>query len=140
VLCVLKPLLLLLPCFGCSARWHPPVRQISPSQKASNERKFYPVLADQHYTYLLRQLFEIRSGKRRNAKPGMVKMINGYSDTDIAAIADYMSRLKMPERPSIGRSRPTLNGMAHALLDNEQRALEHTSHVGEKEKDHGNRM
>lgn len=64
-----------------------------------NERKFYPVLAGQHYTYLLRQLFEIRSGKRRNAKPGMVKMINGYSDTDIAAVADYMSRLKMPERP-----------------------------------------
>lgn len=63
-----------------------------------DERKFYPVLAGQHYSYLLRQALEIRDGKRRNADPHMVKVIKDYSDTDIGAVADYMSRLVMPER------------------------------------------
>ena len=33
-----------------------------------NKEKFYPVIAGQHYKYLLRQMTEIRDGKRRNAK------------------------------------------------------------------------
>lgn len=59
--------------------------------------KFFPVLAGQHYKYLLRQATEIRDGKRRNANPDMVKVIKPYSDKEIDAIVDYMSRLKMPE-------------------------------------------
>ncbi|MEW5741661.1 MAG: c-type cytochrome [Myxococcota bacterium] len=58
--------------------------------------KFYPVLAGQHYKYMLRQATEIRDGKRRNANPDMVKVIKTYSDKDIDAIVDYMSRLEMP--------------------------------------------
>jgi cytochrome c553 len=63
-----------------------------------SERKFYPVLAGQHYTYLLRQALEIRDGKRRNADPHMVRVIKDYSNADIGAVVDYMSRLTMPER------------------------------------------
>jgi cytochrome c553 len=59
-------------------------------------KKFYPVLAGQHYKYMLRQGEEIRDGKRRNANPDMVKVIKPYSDADIEAITDYMSRLTMP--------------------------------------------
>lgn len=60
--------------------------------------KFFPVLAGQHYKYLLRQATEIRDGKRRNANPDMVKVIKTYSDKEIDAIVDYMSRLQMPEK------------------------------------------
>lgn len=60
--------------------------------------KYYPVLAGQHYKYMLRQATEIRDGKRRNANPDMVKVIKAYSDKEIDAIVDYMSRLEMPEQ------------------------------------------
>jgi len=59
--------------------------------------KFYPVLAGQHYKYMLRQATDIRDGRRRNANPDMVKIIKTYSDKEIDAIVDYMSRLQMPE-------------------------------------------
>ena len=41
--------------------------------------KFYPVIAGQHYKYLLRQMHEIRDGHRRNANPDMVKIIDRKS-------------------------------------------------------------
>ncbi len=63
--------------------------------------KFYPVLAGQHYKYMLRQATEIRDGKRRNANPDMVKIIKTYSDKEIDAIVDYMSRLQMPEQKKV---------------------------------------
>jgi len=59
--------------------------------------QFFPVLAGQHYKYMLRQATAIRDGKRRNANPDMVKIIKPYTDEQIDAIVDYMSRLKMPE-------------------------------------------
>ncbi|MCE5181715.1 MAG: c-type cytochrome [Betaproteobacteria bacterium] len=63
-----------------------------------NEKKFYPVLAGQHFKYMLRQIRDIRDGKRRNANPKMVKAVQGYSDAEAEAVVDYMSRLSMPER------------------------------------------
>ena len=60
--------------------------------------KFYPVLAGQHYKYMLRQATDIRDGRRRNANPDMVKVIKPYSDKEIDAIVDFMSRLQMPEK------------------------------------------
>jgi cytochrome c553 len=42
------------------------------------KEKFYPVIAGQHYKYLLRQMTEIRDGHRRNANPDMVKIIKKY--------------------------------------------------------------
>jgi cytochrome c553 len=54
--------------------------------------KFYPKDAGQHYAYLLRQAYDIRDGKRRNANPEMVDAIKGYSDADVVAVIDYISR------------------------------------------------
>jgi cytochrome c553 len=58
--------------------------------------KFYPVIAGQHYKYLLRQMTEIRDGKRRNANPDMVKVIKPYTDDQLVAISAYQASLKMP--------------------------------------------
>lgn len=66
-----------------------------------NEKKFYPVLAGQHYKYMLRQMVNIRDGKRRNANPKMVKVVQNYTDADMDAVVDYMSRLSMPERRAV---------------------------------------
>lgn len=59
-------------------------------------QKFYPVLAGQHYKYLLRQVTEIRDGKRRNANPDMVKVVKKYSDRDLDAVVEYMASITMP--------------------------------------------
>lgn len=62
-----------------------------------SKEKFYPLIQGQHYKYLLRQFEWIRDGKRRNANPDMVKQINGFSDRDMKAVNDYVSRLKPPK-------------------------------------------
>jgi cytochrome c553 len=59
------------------------------------KEKFYPVIAGQHYKYLLRQMTEIRDGKRRNANPDMVKIIKKYTDQQLVAISAYQSSLVM---------------------------------------------
>lgn len=63
-----------------------------------NADKFYPVVAGQHYQYMLREILDIRKGKRRNANPKMVRVVRDYPDADAEAVSDYMSRLMMPER------------------------------------------
>jgi cytochrome c553 len=61
-----------------------------------SKEKFYPVIAGQHYKYLLRQMTDIRDGKRRNANPDMVKIIKKYSDTQLIAISAFQANLSMP--------------------------------------------
>jgi cytochrome c553 len=61
-----------------------------------DKAKFYPVIAGQHYKYLLRQMTEIRDGKRRNANPDMVKIIKKYDDKQLVAISAYQASLVMP--------------------------------------------
>jgi cytochrome c553 len=63
-----------------------------------NAEKFYPMVAAQHYKYLLREVRYIRDGDRRNANPDMIKLIASYSLTDMQAVADYMSQLPPPKR------------------------------------------
>jgi cytochrome c553 len=58
--------------------------------------KFYPRIQGQHYAYMLRQFEWIRDGKRRNANPDMVKQIEGFSDKDMAAVINYVSRIPVP--------------------------------------------
>lgn len=58
-----------------------------------------PVLAGQHFKYMLRQAQEIRDGKRKNGNPAMMEFIKGYTDTQVVAVTDWMSRLVMPELP-----------------------------------------
>lgn len=60
--------------------------------------KFFPVLAGQHYEYLLRQIRDIAAKKRRNANPDMVKVVETYKDEDLQAVVDYMSRISWPAR------------------------------------------
>lgn len=55
--------------------------------------RFYPRLSGQHYRYLLRESRMIRNGERRNANPDMADAIRAYSDEELAAVADYISRL-----------------------------------------------
>ncbi|MDP1527349.1 MAG: c-type cytochrome [Rhodocyclaceae bacterium] len=57
--------------------------------------QFYPRLSGQHYRYLLRENQLIRDGGRRNANPKMADAIRHYSDEDLAAVADYISRLPL---------------------------------------------
>ncbi|MDD5295913.1 MAG: c-type cytochrome [Rhodocyclaceae bacterium] len=63
-----------------------------------NAAKFYPMVAAQHYHYLLRELFYIRDARRANANPMMVKVIKSYGDADLEALADYMAQLPPPRK------------------------------------------
>ena len=58
--------------------------------------KFFPMVAGQHYKYLLREAHFIRDGERGNANPDMVKVIKPYTDSDLEAVADYMADLATP--------------------------------------------
>lgn len=73
-----------------------------------DKAKFYPVIAGQHYKYLLRQMTEIRDGHRRNANPDMVKVIKPYTDDQLIAISAYQSSLTMPGsmcKPKAGKKK-----------------------------------
>lgn len=52
-----------------------------------------PRLQAQHYKYLLRTFQWIRDGKRRNASKEMTALSQELSDSEIAAVLDYSSRL-----------------------------------------------
>jgi cytochrome c553 len=65
---------------------------------AGNAAKFYPMVAAQHYQYLLREVVSIRDGDRGNSDPVMVQAVKNYSRSDIEAVADYMSQLPPPKR------------------------------------------
>ena len=58
--------------------------------------KFYPMVASQHYKYLLREMIFMRNETRLNANPKMVKAVKEYNEADLEAVADYMSRLTVP--------------------------------------------
>lgn len=60
--------------------------------------KFYPMVAAQHYRYLLREMQYIRDGDRRNSNPDMVKVIKSYANADLEALADYMAQLAPPAK------------------------------------------
>ncbi len=66
-------------------------------QGQGDKEKYYPRIQGQHYKYLLRQFEWIRDKKRRNANPDMVKQIAGFSNKDMKAVVDYVSRLKPPK-------------------------------------------
>lgn len=60
--------------------------------------KLYPLLQGQHYQYLLRQMKWIKNGKRKNGDAEMAKTISSYSNQNMEAVADYISRLKPPSK------------------------------------------
>jgi cytochrome c553 len=60
-----------------------------------DSKKFIPMVAGQHFIYLKRETRESRDQGRRNASTDMVKALKSYTDADIEAVSDYMSRLKV---------------------------------------------
>jgi len=66
-----------------------------PSGEGSRH-KGYPMLAGQHHSYLLRQMTEIRDGRRPGANRDMVRIIGSYSDDELLAVAAYQSSLVLP--------------------------------------------
>lgn len=60
--------------------------------------EFYPMVAAQHYRYLLREMHYIRDGDRMNSNPDMVKIIKQYQTADLEALADYMAQLPPPKK------------------------------------------
>jgi len=60
--------------------------------------KFFPMVAAQHFRYLLREVKYIRDGDRRNSNPDMVKVIARYSDEDLETVADFMAQLAAPKK------------------------------------------
>ncbi len=67
-----------------------------------NAESLYPRVSGQHYRYLLRESRTIRDGKRHNAHPEMLSTIRRYTEFDLAAVADFMSRLP----PETGERKP----------------------------------
>jgi len=58
-------------------------------------KNYYPVIATQTYLYLVRQFHWIKTGKRRNANPDMVKQIKEFSIFDMRSVVDYAARFTM---------------------------------------------
>ena len=59
---------------------------------------FSPMVAAQHYPYLLRELQQIKTGARGNSNADMAKLLQGYGTADLEAVADYMAQLPAPPR------------------------------------------
>ncbi|MBF0109671.1 MAG: c-type cytochrome [Magnetococcales bacterium] len=68
--------------------------------------QYYPLIQGQHYEYMVRQYQWIRDGRRRNAHPMMVEQIQGYSQRDIAAVMDFVSR-QVPNAAKLKGSAPS---------------------------------
>jgi cytochrome c553 len=73
-----------------------------------DREKFYPLIQGQHYNYMVRQFEWIRDGKRRNANPDMIKQIQGFSDADMEAVVNYVSRIRVPKE-KVAPSKEWLN-------------------------------
>jgi cytochrome c553 len=59
---------------------------------------FYPMLASQHYSYLLRELDLIVTGERGNSNPAMPPILKNMSTDDKQAVAAYLAQLPAPAR------------------------------------------
>jgi len=57
---------------------------------------FFPMLASQHYGYLLRELDLILNGERGNSNPAMPPILKNYSADDKHALAAYLAQLPAP--------------------------------------------
>ena len=66
------------------------------AQGEGRAEMFQPMLAAQHYSYLLRELGLIRDGGRGNSNAGMVAVVKAYAPADLQAVADYLAQLPRP--------------------------------------------
>jgi cytochrome c553 len=58
----------------------------------------HPMVAAQHYRYLLRELALIRDGLRGNSNPAMLQLVKTYAEADLEAVADHMAQLPAPSK------------------------------------------
>ncbi|WP_299872116.1 c-type cytochrome [uncultured Cocleimonas sp.] len=68
-----------------------------------NNEKSFPLLQGQHYEYTFRQILWIKEGLRNNGDEKMRQSIAAFSDTEIRAVADYISRIK-PDKNKVAES------------------------------------
>ena len=68
-----------------------------------NNAKSFPLLQGQHYEYLFRQILWIQEGYRKNGDEGMRQSIAAFTDADIRAVSDYISRIK-PDKSKVAES------------------------------------
>ncbi len=66
------------------------------AQGEGNAETFVPRVHSQHYNYLVRQFDWIKTGRRRNANAEMVAQIQAFSERDVKAVLDWVSRLEPP--------------------------------------------
>lgn len=66
-------------------------------QGEGNSKEHIPLVAGQHYRYLIRQFKWIKNGMRRNADEEMVEQIKGFRGRDVINVMDYTSRLSPPK-------------------------------------------
>lgn len=59
---------------------------------------FVPSLRNQHYSYLLEEMLSIRAGHRPSLEPQLAAIMAESSPQELAAIADYVARLRGPVR------------------------------------------
>jgi len=60
---------------------------------ASGDKEgFVPSLRNQHYNYLVNQLHHLAEGRRHNVDRNLVLFMRSLEETDIVAVADYLSR------------------------------------------------
>lgn len=62
-----------------------------------NNEELAPRIQSQHYNYLVYQFERIKSGQRRNANEEMVAQIKDFSEQEMHAVLDHVSRLEPPE-------------------------------------------
>lgn len=55
-----------------------------------------PSLRDQHYSYLVWQMRSVAGARRLHVDADVAKALDGIDSEQIAAIADYLSRLPEP--------------------------------------------
>jgi len=70
-----------------------------------NNARLIPVMAGQHYPYLYREALAIRDKIRTFVDPETVRRLAPYTDQDIEAVCDYMSRLPPPPGKSVASKR-----------------------------------
>jgi cytochrome c553 len=63
-----------------------------------NVSLFAPMVATQHYPYLLRELEFIRNSERGNSNPAMASLLKTYAQDDMEAVADFLAQLPAPAR------------------------------------------
>ncbi|MGB2904239.1 MAG: c-type cytochrome [Candidatus Dechloromonas phosphoritropha] len=61
-----------------------------------SKEALYPVLAGQHYKYLLRQMTDVRDGRRVDVPTEMFDAITKYDNAQLVAVAAYQASLKTP--------------------------------------------